>query len=426
MNSILRQDGARSSVRTQHDVVKRRVCILIPSLAGGGAERATLLLASGLLERGHEVDLVLRDLVCDYPTYVPDDARLLFLSRPGNSQSRPESRRRPIRPQPLAPATRSTRLRFPRLALAPAVPWRQWPLLASTSLPRWAAATAMYLDRDRPDALLAILTPAVVAATLAARVSLHRPRIVASQRNVFKSTREYRRARLSYPCADAAVAVSRGVAGELGGLSGMSHDRIHTVYNPVVSTNLLRKSREPIDHPWLDGRGPPVVLAIGRLHPQKDFPTLLAAFALLLRQRPARLIVLGSGPLLADLRSLAHELRIGSHVKFCGFVENPYAFLARASLFVLSSRHEGLANVLIEAMACGCPVVSTNCPFGPAEILEDGRWGELVPVGNSDALAGAMARALDNPPQRRGLRDRASFFSVEKAVVRYEEILLRR
>ena len=284
----------------------------------------------------------------------------------------------------------------------------------------------MYLDRERPDALLAILTPAVVAATLASCVAHHRARIVASQRNVFKSTREFRRACLSYPYADATVAVSCGVAGELGRLSGMPHSRIHTIYNPVVSADLLRKACEPIDHPWLNGGGPPVVLAIGRLHKQKDFPTLLAAFALLVRQRCARLIVLGRGPLLADLQSLAHELRIGKHVEFPGFVENPYAFLARASLFVLSSRHEGLANVLIEAMACGCPVVSTNCPYGPDEILQGGRWGELVPVGNPEALADAMARALDSPPGRHGLRDRASFFSVEKAVVRFEELLFRR
>ena len=385
----------------------------------------TLHLASGLLDRGHEVDLVLHDLVCDYPKSVPSGARLFHLFRRRNCKD-PSTKLLPIRPKPLAPAPPPVRLRFPRLALVRAVPWKQWPLLASMSLPRWAAATAMYLDRERPDALLAVMTPAVVAATLAAWMVHHRTRIVASLHNVFKSAREFRRARLSYPYADAAVAVSRGVAGELGRLSGMSNDRIHTVYNPVISADLLRKASEPVDHPWLDGRGPPVVIAIGRLHKQKDFATLLAAFALLLRQRRARLLVLGRGPLLANLRSLAHELRIGHHVEFVGFVENPYALLAKASLFVLSSRHEGLASVLIEAMACGCPVVSTNCPFGPDEILEHGRWGELVPVGDPVALAGAMARTLDNPTRCHVLRERASFFNVEKAVVRYEELLFRR
>ena len=405
---------------------RRRVSILVPSLAGGGAERVTLLLASGLLEHGHEVDLLLRDLVCDYPNQVPAGARLFFLSHRGDAVNQPDLGQLPVRPQSLIPASLPVRFRSPRLALATAVSSKQWALLTSTSLPRWAAATAAYLDREHVDALLAMLTPGVVAATLAMSLTHHRVRTVASLHNVFKSRREIRRARRSYPYADAAVGVSSGVSHELTRLPGMSRNRIHTIYNPVVSADLLWKTREPVDHPWLEAPGPPVVLAIGRLHKQKDFCTLLTAFARLLARRSARLIVLGSGPLLADLRSLAHALRVEEHVDFPGFVENPYAFLARASLFVLSSRHEGLSNVLIEAMACGCPVVSTNCPFGPDEILEGGRWGELVPVGNSEALATAMARALDNPPRRGALRERASSFSVENAVVRYEELLFGR
>ena len=384
-------------------------------------ERVTLLLASGLLERGHEVDLLLRDLVCDYPEYVPEGARLFFLSRGSDSVNRTNLLKLPITPLSLVPTTLPVSLRFPRLALATAASGKQWKLLASTSLPRWAAATAAYLDREHPDSVLAMLTPAVVAATLAQ----HRPRIVASLHNALISSREIRRARV-VPYADAAVGVSCGVSRELARLRGMSYDRIHTIYNPVVSEDLLRRAHEPVDHPWLTEPGPPVVLAIGRLHKQKDFSTLLVAFAQLQTRRSARLIVLGKGPLLGDLRSLAHELRIAEHVEFHGFVANPYAFLARASLFVLSSRHEGLANVLVEAMACGCPVVSTDSPFGPGEILEGGRWGELVPVGNSEALAVAMARALDNPPQRDALRKRASFFSVENAVGRYEELLFGR
>ena len=304
--------------------------------------------------------------------------------------------------------------------LAPAVPRKQWSLLASTSLPRWASATGIYLGQERPDALLAILTPAVAAATLAMCMARRRVRIIASLHYGFKSPRGFRRGCLSYPYADAAV------AGELGRLPGMSLSRSHTIYNLVVSANLLRKASKRIDHTWLSEGGPPVILAIGRLRKQGDYPTLLTAFALLLRQRRARSIVLESGPLLTDLRSLAHELHIGEHVEVLGFVENPYACLANASLFVLSSRHEGLANVLIEAMACGCPVVSTDCPYGPDEILQGGRWGELVPVGNPEALASAIGRTLDNPPQRHGLRDRASFFTVAKAVDRYEKLAFSR
>ena len=162
------------------------------------------------------------------------------------------------------------------------------------------------------------------------------------------------------------------------------------------------------------------------MHRQKDFPTLLIAFSRLVKHRHARLIVLGKGPLLPELLALARKLGIPGHVDFPGFVENPYAYLARARLFVLSSRHEGIGNVLVEAMACGCPVVSTDCPFGPSEILEGGRWGELVPVGDPVALAEAMIRTMDAPPKRETLRNRASFFSLGRAVGRYEKLLFGR
>ena len=204
---------------------------------------------------------------------------------------------------------------------------------------------------------------------------------------------------------------------------GVPADRVHTIYNPVVSANPVRDADRPAGHPWLDEPGPQVVLAAGRLNKQKDFPTLLAAFAKLLVHRPARLIVLGKGRLRPMLTAQARELRIAEHVDFPGFVENPCTFMAKASLFVLSSRHEGLGTVLIEAMACGCPVVSTDCRFGPDEILEDGRWGELVPVGDPVSLAKAMKRTLDMPPGRDALRKRAAFFSMERAVGRYEELL---
>ena len=405
---------------------RRRVAILIESLGGGGAERVTLFIAAGLLARGHEVDLLLRDLVCDYPDDVPAGARVFFLPHRGETGGREVLGRYPSVPRPMPAGPHPWRLRFPRLALATVLRRNQWMLLASTSLPRWAAATAAYLECERPDAVLANMTRAVAVAQMAERLAQahHRARIVAVHHNKFRSGREIRRARASYPYVTVAVGVSSGVSAELTGLSGCPRDRVHTVYNPVVSADLLRKTSEPAGHPWLDEPGPPVLLAIGRLRPQKDFPVLLVAFARLLEGRRARLILLGKGPLLLELRSLARELRITGHVDFPGFVANPYAFLARASLFVLSSRHEGLPTVLIEAMACGCPVVSTDCPSGPEEILEGGRWGELVPVNDPEALAAAMARGLDAPPRRDTLRERAGFFSIERAVDRYEELLL--
>lgn len=397
---------------------ERRVAILVPSLVGGGAERTTLLLAAGLLDRGYEVDLVLRDLVCDYPEDVPSGVRLFFLTR-GGAEHRPSLERLPVPPRPLSPNP----VRFPRMVLGPALRREQLGLLTSARLARWAASTASYIDRERPDAILARLTPAVVAAAMAGRKARHRVRTVAVLCNKIRSGRDWRRARRSYPFADAAVGVSRGVATELTRLPGLSSERTHVVHNPVALAQIQRKAFEPPEHPWLRRPGSPVVLSVGRLHPQKDFPTLLAAFARVLTRRAARLIVLGKGRELSSLQSLAHELGVSEHVDFPGFTRNPYAYMARARLFVLSSRHEGFPNVLVEAMACGCPVISTDCPFGPDEILEGGRWSELVPVGDQGVLGDAMVRALDAQPRRDDLRQRAEFFSVERAVSRYEELL---
>jgi len=210
-----------------------------------------LILASGLVERGYQVDLVLRDLVCDYPEYVPANARLFFLSQPKGAEDRSESKRLPIRPRSLIQGRSPIRVLFPRFAFTTVAPLRLLPLLTSTSLPHWAAATSGSLDRERPDALLAILNSATFAATLASCIAHHRVHIVASQHNIFISKREFRRARRSFPYVDAAVAVSLGVADELSRLSGMPHSRIHAIYNPVVPTDLDCKSRESIDHPWL-------------------------------------------------------------------------------------------------------------------------------------------------------------------------------
>ena len=294
----------------------------------------------------------------------------------------------------------------------------------STRLSRWAAGVAEYLDRERPSAVLAMLIPSVAAVTMATRLARHRVRIVGTLHAKVGSRRWLDRARRSYLYVDAAVGVSRGVAAELTEAVGVPGARVHTIYNPVVSDSPVSDSDQPAGHPWLDNPGPRVILAAGRLSKQKDFPTLLAAFARILDHGPARLIVLGKGRARADLLAHAERLGISDHVDFPGFVHNPHAFMARANLFVLSSRIEGLPTVLIEAMACGCPVVSTDCPFGPDEILEGGRWGDLVPMGDAMALSEAMLRTLEDPQPSDALRKRASFFGIEKAVARYEELLL--
>src|SRR5205807_1946109 len=169
--------------------------------------------------------------------------------------------------------------------------------------------------------------------------------------------------------------------------------------------------------------GPPVLVAVGRLRMQKDFPTLIKAFALVRKVRLARLVIIGEGRQGANLQRLIETLGLKDDVALAGYMENPFAWMARASLYVLSSVWEGLPGVLIEALACGCPVVSTNCPSGPSEILDAGAYGRLVPCRDPEAMAEAILSTLDQPCDRQSLRNRAQAFSVEAAAERYAALI---
>jgi len=230
--------------------------------------------------------------------------------------------------------------------------------------------------------------------------------------------------RHSYPHADQIVTVSEGIANDLFALSDELRAKTAVIHNPVVDASMPVKAQESIDHPWFRDEAHKVILGIGRFMPQKDFPLLLRSFAQVHRRASdTKLILLGNGPDRRELRSLVEDLHIEDSVDMPGFVSNPYAYLSKASLFVLSSIHEGLPTVLIEALACGCPAVSTNCPSGPDEILEGGKWGPLVPVGDVSALAQAMITTLESPPDAARLKQRAESFSVAAAVDRYYQAL---
>jgi glycosyltransferase involved in cell wall biosynthesis len=228
--------------------------------------------------------------------------------------------------------------------------------------------------------------------------------------------------RWSYPHADAVIAVSQGVADDLARAISIPRQHIDVVYNPVVTARLEERAGVAVEHPWFGDGKPPVILAAGRLTPAKDYPTLLRAFAKVRNKHDCRLIVLGEGELRSVLEALVDELGIGDSVQFPGFSDNPSAWMRKASLFVLSSAWEGLPSVLIEAMACGTQVVSTDCHSGPHEILEGGRWGRLVLVGDSDALASAIGAEL-RVPGSRNVRERAAHFNVENALDGYLTII---
>lgn len=360
----------------------RSIALYLPSLRGGGAERVMVALANGFAARGFAVDLVLAKAEGPFLGYVAASVRVVDLG----------ARR------------------------------------VASSLPRLVG----YLRREQPRALLSAMNHANVIALLARRLAGVTTRLVVSEHANFSQSMTVepsRRGRLmpwfmrrTYPWADSVVAVSAGVADDLARAIALPRESIKVIYNPVVGEQTLCLANAPLDHPWFAPGEPPVVLGVGRLTAQKDFDVLIRAFASVRNMRPARLMILGEGELRPELEALVRQLGIGADVALPGFQANPLAYMRRAALFVLSSRFEGLPTVLVEAMACGTPVVSTDCPSGPAEILEGGKWGRLVPVGDAPALADAMAATLAeaNPPQ---VEARAAAFGVENAVNAYLQLM---
>jgi len=356
-----------------------RIALFFSSLRGGGVERVMLNLARGLLAKGHTVDLVLVQAAGELLGQVPDGANLVDLK-----------------------ATRTLR--------------------ALPSLVR-------YLRSIHPTAILAAQTHNNVLAVWARRLSAVTSRLVLSEhssmsavvQNAALSKDRWRpwAARLFYPGADAIVAVSAGVADDLAQTATLPREYIHVIHNPIVLPELIAWAAEPLTHPWFEAGQVPVILAVGRLVPAKDFPTLLRAFASLRARRPAHLLILGEGVQRNTLMALASDLGIVEDMAMPGFDPNPYRFMARCNVFVLSSAWEGFAVVIAEALACGAPVVSTDCPSGPAEILENGKYGRLVPVGDHEALARAIEATLDNPLPAEVLRARAADFSVEVITRQY-------
>ncbi len=311
------------------------------------------------------------------------------------------------------------------------------PALVNLSPPRVIGslpALMRYLRDEEPDAMFSALDYSNITAIWARHLTGVRTRLVVSVQNTLSakvglaSSRRLRSLpcliRHFYPWADAIATVSDGVSDDLARTTGLPRASIHTTYNPMVTPELMRAAAQPVDHPWFAPGEPQVVLGIGKLKPQKDFPSLLRAFAKVGERRAVRLVILGEGPQRRDLCALAASLGVEGDLSLPGFVPNPFAYLARSAVFALSSAVEGRPSVRIEALACGCPVVSTACPSGPAEILDRGRYGPLVPVNDPDSLAGAICAVLDKPPDRERLRERAQLFSASHVADRVGRLLL--
>ncbi len=291
-----------------------------------------------------------------------------------------------------------------------------------------------YLRRTRPAALLSALESANLVAVLAARLG-HRPatsaiaiRAVPSAAVAYASTPRARLlrwlCRIVFPFADRVIANSNGVADDAAEFLRIDRKRVDVIYNPLESEQIARLSREKAGHDWLDDGDKPVVLAVGRLDVLKGFPSLLRAFSLLSRERPCRLVILGEGRERAALEELSGQLGLGEdQLAMPGFVSNPFSWISRADVVVSTSIAEGFPNVILQALACGTPVVSTRSAGGASEILEDGKWGEIVPIGDEPELAAALGRAIDRPRDI-DLTLRARDFDPESVAEQYLRVLL--
>jgi glycosyltransferase involved in cell wall biosynthesis len=282
--------------------------------------------------------------------------------------------------------------------------------------------------------MLSTLTFANVIATWACRWVQNPPRLVLRESNTVSaiskqsSGLKYRLIpyliRWFYPWADQVITVSKAAGEDLIQTTGVSSDLVSTIYNPVVTDELFEEAEEPLDHSWFTEEAPPVILGVGRLEPQKDFETLIRAFHRIQSKREVRLVILGEGGERNRLQQLVKTLGLEGKVHMPGFVDNPFKYMARAHVFALTSRFEGLPAVLIQAMATGCRVVSTDCPSGPSEILKGGELGELVPVGADEELASILVKQISQSASKgQNLEKDISRFESRRAAERYYNIL---
>ncbi|MEE4378143.1 MAG: glycosyltransferase [Candidatus Competibacteraceae bacterium] len=361
------------------DAQHRRIALLLQHGGDGGVERCFINLARGFVERGIATDLLIAERNTPFLGHLDPQVRLIHMPVAGSSSPR---------------------------------------------------ALANYIDQQQPQILLAAKDEdcklAITARTLSPRPRIclcasvnYSAQLAGHGKGPLRRWLRYKRLRQMFNQADTLICVSAGVAADLAMILGKRQQDLHVLPNPVVTPELTKLAKEPVHHPWFAEPHPPVILGVGRLGRIKNFSLLLRAFAVVHQQCEARLIILGEGRQRAQLTSLATQLGMAEAVDLPGFVENPLAFMARAAVFVLSSRWEGFGNVLVEALACGTPAVATDCPSGPAEILQAGKIGSLVPVDDPAALSKAILSCLANPPQPETLRQAALRYSLENSCEAY-------
>ena len=234
-----------------------------------------------------------------------------------------------------------------------------------------------------------------------------------------RRTALHRSMRRWYPRADAVIAPSQGVGQDLINIAGVSPRRLHVIRNPIVNNELYRSAAQEPDHPWFRGEHPPIILGVGSLEPRKDFATLVRAFARVRQHQDCRLVILGEGGERKHLQRLVEEVGVQRDVDLPGFADQPYPYMQRAAVFALASRREGASAVIVEALACGTPVVSTDCPSGPGEVLGPMGSRALAPIGDDEALAEKLLQTLQSPPLKSELASLIQEHEVTYSARRY-------
>lgn len=359
----------------------------IPNLTIGGGERVGINLVNGLYSRGYNVEL-------------------LLYRRRGKLQSI------------LSPGV-------PVVELSPA---RSMGLGVASTLP----ALVRYVRRNNPRALFPHLAHVSVVSLAAMRLLNAETVVIPTQhRSLGTGTKTSVKSRMVwwllprlYPRADRIIAVSEGVAETLVQRTPVERDAVSVLYNPVDVTDVCERSTQPVDHEWIESDDLDVILYVGRMEEQKDLSTWLRTFRRVHDRYPnTRAVLAGTGSCRDDLKSLVADLGLSEVVSMPGYVENPFRYMRQASVFLLSSRFEGLPTVLIEALACGCPVVATDCPSGPREILSGGSFGRLAPVGDVPGLVEAVEETIESPTTAAELQRRAMMFSPEAVLDEYERFI---
>ena len=358
----------------------KRIAFFLPTLHGGGAEKVVLNLLKGMTSKNLAIDLILASAEGPYLNQIPESINVVNLA-----------------------VGRVIKAIFP---------------------------LAQYLKQYQPHVLISHMSHANIMAILARKLINQKIRLILVQHNTLSAAKSslFRAKlvpplmRLLYPQADIIVGVSQNVSQDLAAQLNLNPQKVQTIYNPVVDEELFTKANAGVEHPWFTSDKIPIFLAVGRLTKQKDFSTLIKAFALVKEQVAARLMILGEGECRQELEVTISNLHLQEDVALPGFVDNPYAYMKQAKALVLSSRWEGLGNVLIEALACGCPVIATDCPSGPKEILESGKYGDLVAVGDYQSLSQKMLKVINTAIDQDLLVERAKYFSIDCAVAKYFKV----